>query len=497
MSSIPYDPSLILGQIVDVERLENLRLLAEKQKPLDLAFEMMNNVIMTRYKMKMIQTEMENLGVESYKMRSFNRELDKVEDKIAASAIKYAQVALKVAKDVELVRNQMQQTKVEMSCESPIDFTRSDVTQFPLSFDSLKFDVQYVRNEENKQGSKSHAAQISSMSSDSSSNWFGSKSLAKSESEHNMTTSQTQNHDIEGTVVITAKATHKNADIISPFVIDPIIAVQSWNYMYPDDAIQTDPTNIMLAALDDYKTKPSEKTSMEIISGCSKGSSFTGFVHVLQQESSSSDETAESFAEGIKSAQETDAWVSASSGGYGQSKSFAKSAQKMMSSSALTSHCSLICRGIIPSIVSNSVTTTIQQMDLDPAKIMDQLATIQDASNSGVNSSIESQSEEGKRGAQFMSLNSEYMTNAVTSIAEVENDNNKVIDTGSLMTAFEDFVDKAMNGDCGIPINFFLKRLTKNDIARAYIRKFYPSGVTSGKAAIRGGLGQEPAEEEE
>jgi len=495
MTSIPYDPTLILGQVVELQRLKNLVLLADAQKPLDVAKQTMDNVIMTLYKMKMVHTEMTNLGVGEDKLKSFIKELAKVEDKISASAINYAKIALKVAKNVEALKNQFAQTEIDFSVESPIDFSRSEVTQFPLSFDSLNFDVQYVRNESNDQSSTSHAETVSNMSSNKSSDFIkGKKSNALAESAYKMALAQTSLHKIKGTIVITAHATHKNASIISPFILDPIKAVTAWNYQFPDDEIKTDPTSIMRAALDDYKTKPADKKSLKILSGCTKGSSFVGHVHILQIEGSQNTQSVSSYAKGVKSAQDYDGWFNASSGGYGNSKSFANEAKKLMSSSELTSHCSLTCEGIIPSIVANSVVTTVQSMDLDPAKIMENLATIQDAGNAGVNSTIESQSEEGKRGGQYMSLSSEHMKNSVSAITEIEHDNNKTLDTNSLMTAFEDYVGKAMDGESGVPINFYFKNLTKNDVAKAYIRKFYPSGVSTSKEAQRGQLGQEPAE---
>eukprot|EP00548_Thalassiothrix_antarctica_P020873 CAMPEP_0194183722 /NCGR_PEP_ID=MMETSP0154-20130528/33467_1 /TAXON_ID=1049557 /ORGANISM="Thalassiothrix antarctica, Strain L6-D1" /LENGTH=106 /DNA_ID=CAMNT_0038900865 /DNA_START=121 /DNA_END=437 /DNA_ORIENTATION=+ len=51
------------------------------------------------------------------------------------------------------------QTQIGANVESPVDFERSKVIPFPMSFDSLKFDVQYFRNEE--QDDTTHAATVS------------------------------------------------------------------------------------------------------------------------------------------------------------------------------------------------------------------------------------------------------------------------------------------------------------------------------------------------
>ena len=52
--------------------------------------------------------------------------------------------------------------------------------------------------------------------------------------------------------------------------------------------------------------------------------------------------------------------------------------------------------------------------------------------------------------------------------------NNKVIDTNSLMTAFDDYVQQATKGEDGVPINFYLREITKSAIAKAWMKKFDP-----------------------
>ena len=56
----------------------------------------------------------------------------------------------------------------------------------------------------------------------------------------------------------------------------------------------------------------------------------------------------------------------------------------------------------------------------------------------------------------------------------IENDNNQVIDTNSLMTAFDDYVQQATKGEDGVPINFFIREITKSAIAKAWMKKFNP-----------------------
>jgi len=504
MSSIPYDPTLQLGQIVDLEKIHDLQAIAALQKPLDLALEKLNNVTKTSYKLKMIYRELDNLDIGTDKLEPMVTEMQKVMNKIASCALAYGQTALTVIKAVEDLKTSQEQKTIGVSVESPLDYSASSVVQFPLAFDSMTFDVQYIRNESNDQSDSSHAKSVSAMKSNKKEGVA--KGSVKGEnsteisasSTHETVTKQTSNHKIEGTIVITANCTHKNADIIEPFRINPEKAVAAWNYTFPKDKIDTGPAKIFAAALDDHKTPPADKDALNMISGCTKGSSFVGMIHILQSEKSDSSSNASSYASSVSNKMEKDMWMNSSSGGYGNSKGFAKSLSAMNSTSNVDCHVSIQCRGMIPSIVANDLTTTVQSMDMDPETVMANLSAIQEAGNQGVNTTMESQMGEGKRGGQFISLSNEYMNTSVTNIAEKQTEANKVIDQNSMMSAFEDYVEKAQAGECGIPINFYIKRLTKNDVAKCYIRKFYPSGrVTSARDAQKAQIGQVPEAAEE
>lgn len=52
-----------------------------------------------------------------------------------------------------------------------------------------------------------------------------------------------------------------------------------------------------------------------------------------------------------------------------------------------------------------------------------------------------------------------------------------MLDIDTLMTAFEDFVTIVQGGNAGVPINFYLSKLTKKRIARVWIDENYPDGL--------------------
>jgi len=486
MTSIPYDPSLALGQVVDVKKIENLMAIAQAQQPLDLAQEKLDNVLQTSYRLKMIYLEMKSMKVPLDSLNKFKREMDKLDDDVVTAAVQYGETARKVYQRVEDLLNKQGQKTISSSIESPMDYQRSGVTNFPLAYDSLELDVQYFRNEVEEETSDQSASASKTHSTSSSKKkkkfLFIPQSTTKTETErhgsaHNTAMEQSKHHNVEGTIVITAKATHKNANVISPFILDPIKAVTAWNYTHPDDLIEVDPENIMKAALADYNVDPKKRKTLDLLSSCTKASSFVGYIHLLKQEKDSYSHSVASKIDAVKKNVQKEGWYAIETSGFSNSTSTSSTSTNINSDSYIQNHANLVCEGVIPSIVLNDISSTVQKMAPDPKKIMGQQASIADASNEGVNSSAEAGKEGGKKGAQFMTLNSEYITNSVQNLGSYQNDNNKVIDSNSMMAAFEDFVAKVKVGDCGVPTNFFIKQLTKNEIAKVYIRKFYPSGM--------------------
>ena len=181
-------------------------------------------------------------------------------------------------------------------------------------------------------------------------------------------------------------------------------------------------------------------------------------------------------------------FLSNSSGKFGLDASFADSLKSLLSTSNLQSHASVITMGLIPSIKSNEVATSVQNLNPDPKAVMEQLAAIQGATDTEVNS-MGAAAEKAKTGESFMQLNNSYVTNVVSSLGSYDTANNQVIDTNSMMTAFDDYVQKAIAGKCGVPINYFLKPITARQLAEAWLNKFYPNefiGASSGDDNSKG-----------
>ena len=57
---------------------------------------------------------------------------------------------------------------------------------------------------------------------------------------------QSSSHDVEGTLIITASVTHKQAMLFAPFILNVDKGIRVFNKMFPDDAIKPgDATSMM------------------------------------------------------------------------------------------------------------------------------------------------------------------------------------------------------------------------------------------------------------
>ncbi len=476
-TSIPYDPSLVLGNLVHEDDITTLTDIAKLEEPVNAAQNQLNDAISTKHKLDMTLQEMLEMNVPVDKLDDFKKSIDSVGDQITDRAAKYGEAVITFQSSKEGKEAAGGNIKLTEMPESPIDWNKSAIKKMALSSDSMIVDAQYVKNEEENDSSGAHANSVAvSASSTFSSLWGPKVSASAAASVKKAVLNQTNKHKVAGTLVITATCTHKESSVFAPFVLDPEKAVSAWNWKRDKkDRIDTTKPETLMAAIKDADTKGGDSTgeSLALLSGQTIGSSFVGMIHVLQTESTDSSQKSSAASAKIASQFEYGSFFASGKGTFGVDKDFSNNIKNMLSNSELTSHCSLVTMGIIPTLKSNNVKTSISQLKPDATEVMGQLAAIQGATDTDVES-VTSESGKAKAGQQFISLNNSYITSVVSNLSEVDNNNNKVIDVNSLMTAFDDYVQKAQVGDSGVPINFFVRHLDKPLIAKAWLKKFSP-----------------------
>jgi hypothetical protein len=479
-TTIPYDPSLLLGSIVDQTRIDNLKKIADAQKPIDAAQDKLNAYILQKRSLDMTMQEMINMNVSADGLKDLVDEIEQLKKDMVQAAVAYGKAVIEGQKKIADLRSTASSTAINEEIESPIDYNKSAIKKMPLSSDSMKMDVQYFRLDSNQDRSEDHANAIAAYVADQASSIFGARGGAQvGGSVRGTAANQSSKSNYEGTLVITANCTHKQADVFAPFIVDVDKGIHAWNAYNSSDSINMDDPS----SVTDILKNPSAATDakMYLLSGATYGSSFVGMVHIFNQQDTTSSQSAIALATSLRAQMDLGGWFAKESGQLGVDSSFSNAVKNLLSTSNLSTHCSVITMGLIPTIKSNTVTTVVKKVMGDPQTHMEQLAAIQGATNSDLNT-VASSASSAKEGQTLSTLSTDYMKAAVDAVGEMDKQANQVVDTNSMMTAFDDFVQKAIEGDCGVPINFLLKPITKRQLAKAWVDKYYPGEYMTGDA---------------
>lgn len=471
-TTIPYDPSLVIGNIVPQEKLDNLVKISELEAPVNAAEDTMNSYIAMKRSVDMTIQNLVNMSIDPSELKQESEEIGK---NIEEAAKNFAKTKLAAEKEIQPLKAQI--STVGKSVESPLDYGRTQTKKMPLSADSFKMNCQYFTFDKNKQSSDSHASTVASFVSDSfSENFWGSAkdSFSASESVRNQVNSQHSRHSIAGTLVVSINCTHKNALLLSPLIFNTDKAVRCWNALYPDDSIKVEDQAQLLKDMQKQGSEDDKK--FNLLSGATYGSCFVGMVHVLNTTDTSSSERMYSVAESLQDQFTVGGWFCEASGSFGVNSSFSNDAKNLLSSQKISSHCTITCMGLIPSIKSNAVKIGVEGFtNFDGAKSMKMLAEMQNANANDINKTVKSAAEASKTGAQMISMENAKVTACLSGLSKIDEHSNKMIDTNTLMDAIEDYVNKCAKGDIGIPINYYLKPVTKAEIVGMYLNKYYPN----------------------
>jgi len=467
-SVIPYDPSLVLGSLVLQSKLDNLVAISAIQAPVDTAEDTMNSFIAMKRSIDMTIQELINMEVDPTALISESQDIGKM---IQDAAIKYAKAKLDAETQIQPLKAKI--LGVHDDVESPVDYNKTQIKQMPISADSLKMNVQYFAFDENEEDSNTHAATVKSFVSDELDIFGDSYKGQVSDAVQSQMNSQHSRHSISGTLVVSVTCTHKNALLLAPFILDVDKAIRVWNRVYPDDMIKTDSVTNMTATAVESGT--GLEKSLTVLSGATYGSCFVGMVHVLNTKDTQSSEVMFSVASSLQGQFSVGGWFATESGGFGVDSSFSNDAKNLLSSQNITSHCTLVTMGSIPSIKSNQVQMGVKGFaDDDGAKSMAALQKLQNATAAD-KTTVDSSATAARTGGQFIALQASKVTSALSALADIDKQANKLIDSNSMMDALDDYIQKCLGGNLGVPINYYTKPITKSQLAEMWMAKYYPT----------------------
>ncbi len=166
--------------------------------------------------------------------------------------------------------------------------------------------------------------------------------------------------------------------------------------------------------------------------------------------------------------------VRKASGGFGVSTTFSNSVKNLLSTQNISSHVTLICMGTIPSMVASEVKQAVKQFSkFDPESSMTAISTIQNATVADQGSVTQS-AEAARTGGQMVSMKATEIKSTLSALSDIDDGSNKILDINSMMTALDDYLKKAADGTAGVPVNYYLKDITKGMLAEMWVAKYYP-----------------------
>jgi len=88
--------------------------------------------------------------------------------------------------------------------------------------------------------------------------------------------------------------------------------------------------------------------------------------------------------------------------------------------------------------------------------------------------SVDKSVAKARMGQQMVALKNAQILGVLTGLSKIDSGCNQIFDINSLMMAFEDYVNKALDGEIGMPINYYFKPIPKSLLAQMWVDKYFP-----------------------
>jgi hypothetical protein len=77
-------------------------------------------------------------------------------------------------------------------------------------------------------------------------------------------------------------------------------------------------------------------------------------------------------------------------------------------------------------------------------------------------------------------MQSTQIKSVLSGLGDIDDQSNKMLDINSMMDAMDDYLTKISgDGFFGVPINYYLKPITKSQLAEMWVSKYYPGQYLS------------------
>lgn len=472
-SSIPFNhPSLVLGSIADTRVLGLLTQIDACQSRIDAAQDKLNSLVMMKRSIAMTVNELTDLDINVDDILTKQEELD---SEISTAASAYLASRMENETQIQSLREQLSEPTLaeggaeNSSMESPVDFSASVLKQLPLSAESIKFDSQFFSFGGNLQSDA--LASVEKFVRSSTRN-MGGHSNAISQTVTDQISSQFQNHGISGTLVITASCTHRNVTLFEPLVLDPDKSVAVWNAINADK-IDTEGLKQGEPVAESQDASASE--ALHLVSGACYGSSFIGMIHLLKNDTSQSSDM-NKIKDQLEGKLRASGWLQNSTGGIGVDESTLNEVKAFLSTQSISAHVGMVVMGAVPAIKSSNLSMSVRKMaEYDPA--ITAAIESNSSSESATQGTIDSEAESAITNKKILAIQNSRVASMMKTLGEIDQGQSKSLDINTLMNAFENYIEAITTSgqNCGVPVSFYLKKITKPEIVELWRGKYLKS----------------------
>lgn len=457
-------PSLGLGNVAQPEVVDVIDRIRACEAEADAAYDRLSAAQLSKRSLTMTLNELSGMGVDT---DSLTEQIERVDASLLRAAQEYVRVKIASESRIDGLRQTLCDIPATQMPESPVDFQASELRSLPLASESLKLDSRYFAFDGDMQEDK--LASIEKFVR-SATNAAASGQGDLSRSVCDQISEQVANHHVCGTLILTASATHRNVHLFSPYVLDPDKAVSAWNTLHDEQIDTSDPQRVREALV------RRSDDSLALITGAVYGSDFVGMAHFLQSDASSRGNMDDLKAR-LDEKLLLGGWLANASGGTGVDQAVLDDVRAFLSANSISCHISIVATGAIPTIKSNELTTCSYRLAEVGA---DSILSGADAAD---RQSIGSEAQAARQQALLGSIRNARIGSILREVSLSDEKKNNVLNMKTLIDAFDNYIASiGSTGEVvGIPVGFYIRRVTQAEIAHSWLRRHYPASRTEQK----------------
>jgi len=135
--SIPYDPSLALGMVIQPDKIQQLVDIAEAQQPINLSRDKVNALLRQKLSLDMLIQELSTLKVPEAQVNKVAEEITQLTEAIGDAAIELSENVISAESAIAKLKAEQGQKQISSAVQSPVDFAASKLFNRCLSVQTV------------------------------------------------------------------------------------------------------------------------------------------------------------------------------------------------------------------------------------------------------------------------------------------------------------------------------------------------------------------------